>query len=99
MGAVRWNWIHGGNTDLTWYIGSAVIGWLYVALVLSFGRGLENPIRDPFYVLHLGGTTVALTLVPSSSRVGRFSSMRPMFGQRWRARFSIPMIGALGVAS
>ncbi len=61
-GAVRWNWIHGGGTDLAWYIGSAVFGWLYIALVLLFGRGLDNPMSDPFYELELGGFTLGLTL-------------------------------------
>ncbi len=59
---MRWDWIHGGKTDLAWYIGSVLAGWLYIAIILAFGRGLENPIRDPFYVLHVGGMTVALTL-------------------------------------
>lgn len=61
-GSVRWNWIHGVSTDLFWYIGSASLGWLYVALVLIFGRGLDDPLRDPFYELELGGATVTMTL-------------------------------------
>ena len=59
---MRWRWIHDARSDLTWYIGSALFGWLYVALVLVLGRGLADPIADPFFVLQVGGTTLALTL-------------------------------------
>lgn len=59
---MRWRWIHGVGSDLAWYIGSAVFGWLFVALVLVFGRGLDNPVSDPFYELELGGLTLAISL-------------------------------------
>lgn len=62
MTTTRWNWIHGKRTDLSWYIGSALVGWLYVGAVLVLGRGLEDPIRDPFLRLDAFGTTVSLTL-------------------------------------
>lgn len=58
----RWNWIHSARADLTWYVGSALAGWIYVAMVLALGHGLRDPLRDPFYVLRIGPSTVALTL-------------------------------------
>lgn len=60
--AVRWGWIQSGRDDLLWYIGSAIAGWIYVLMVLAFARGLDDPIRDPFYTIEIGGTSIALTL-------------------------------------
>lgn len=61
-GEVRFRFIHDRRMDLVWYIGSSSLGWLYAALVLVFGRGLTDPIRDPFYRLDVGGIVVPLTL-------------------------------------
>lgn len=58
----RWNWIGSRRTDLLWYIGSALAGWSYIALVLFLGRGLSNPLHDPFYTVNLGGQSLSLTL-------------------------------------
>ena len=60
--AIRWGWIQSRRDDLLWYIGSAVAGWIYVVTVLTVARGLEDPIRDPFYTIQIGGTSIALTL-------------------------------------
>ncbi len=57
-----WNWIHGSRTDIPWYIGSSLAGWFYVALVLIAGRGLDDPIGQPFFELRVGGFEVAFTL-------------------------------------
>ncbi|MGH9334234.1 MAG: hypothetical protein ACRD21_10845, partial [Vicinamibacteria bacterium] len=59
---VRWNFIHSVTADMTWYIGSSLAGWLFVALVLVFGRGLQDPLRDPIGRIALGGVSVPLTL-------------------------------------
>ncbi|HSF16108.1 MAG TPA: hypothetical protein VLK65_11205 [Vicinamibacteria bacterium] len=59
---VRWGFIHGARTDLTWYIGSSLAGWLYVVLVLTLGRGLDDPIREPFYTVSIFGGSLSLTL-------------------------------------
>lgn len=61
-GRWRFRWIHSRRADLVWYIGSALAGWLYLALALSLGRGLEDPLRDPFYTLSLPGFQLPLTL-------------------------------------
>lgn len=57
-----WNWILNRRSDLVWYIGSALAGWLYVALVLLLGRGLMDPLHEPLTTLSLGGFSVPLTL-------------------------------------
>ncbi len=62
MSVTRWNWIHGRKTDLIWYIGSALAGWIYVLAVLALGTGLADPLRDPFLQLSIGGRTISLTL-------------------------------------
>lgn len=59
---VRWRFIHGARTDLAWYIGSSLAGWLYIGLVLALGRGLANPIRDPFYAFTAFGHELTLSL-------------------------------------
>lgn len=59
---IRWNWILSCRGDLTWFIGSASVGWLYIALVLALGRGLSDPLHDTFYTLSFAGATIALTL-------------------------------------
>ena len=59
---IRWNWIIHWRADLVWYVGSALAGWLYVILVLNLGRGLKDPLHDPFYTLTLGSHSFSLTL-------------------------------------
>jgi hypothetical protein len=59
---VRFRYLHSAASDLTWYIGSSLAGWLYIALILVLGRGLADPIRDPFARLSLFGASVPLTL-------------------------------------
>jgi hypothetical protein len=59
---VRWKFLHSAPADLTWYIGSSLAGWLYVVLVLVLGRGLSDPVRDPFAHLEFLGLSLPLTL-------------------------------------
>jgi len=59
---VRWQFLHSAPADLTWYIGSSLLGWLYVVLVLVLGRGLSDPVRDPFAHLQILGLSLPLTL-------------------------------------
>jgi hypothetical protein len=59
---IRWGFIHSASTDLTWYIGSSLAGWLYVVLVLALGRGLADPLRDPIARIDFLGASVSVTL-------------------------------------
>jgi hypothetical protein len=59
---IRWEFLQSRRSDLFWYLGSSLAGWLYVALVLWLGRDLDDPIREPFYRLSLFGRDVPLTL-------------------------------------
>ena len=59
---VRFSWILSPKKDLTFYIGSALAGWAYLALILWAVRRLEDPLRDPLATLELGGLAIPLTL-------------------------------------
>ncbi len=59
---IRWTWILDRRADAAWYVGSALVGWLYLGLVLLLGRGLARPMEDAFASFTVGGHTVALTL-------------------------------------
>jgi uncharacterized membrane protein len=59
---LRWSWILDQRNDLGWYIGSALVGWFYLALVLALGRGLADPMHDPIATLQLGGIQLDITL-------------------------------------
>lgn len=59
---IRWNWILNCRSDLIWYIGSALVGWIYVGLILFLSRGLDDPLRASFYTLNFGGRSIDLTL-------------------------------------
>ncbi len=52
----------GWRTDLVWIVFSSGVGWAYLALILAVGRGLDNPIRDPFRTLEVAGAAIPLTL-------------------------------------
>lgn len=58
----RWNWILNARCDLVWYIGSALVGWIYVALVLFLAHGLSDPLHEPLTTLSFGGLSFHLTL-------------------------------------
>jgi len=59
---IRWNWILSRRSDLTWFIGSALGGWTYAALVLILGSGLTDPRHDTLYHLSFTGISLPLTL-------------------------------------
>lgn len=59
---VRWVWILDRRKDLAFYIGSAVAGWLYVALVWYGISHLGDPLKDSLGTLRFGGLEVAFTL-------------------------------------
>lgn len=58
----RFNWILDQKSDLIWYIGSALAGYLYFGMIWLFGRNLTDPIKDVFATLHLGGIQIDITL-------------------------------------
>jgi hypothetical protein len=62
VGRVRFRFLHSPASDLIWYIGSSLAGWLYIVLVLVLAQGLSDPIREPFARLSLFGTSFPLTL-------------------------------------
>lgn len=59
---VTLRWLIDRRNDLVWYIGSALAGWLYVALVLLAVHSLAHPLDDAFGVIRLGGVEIPLTL-------------------------------------
>ncbi len=59
---ILWNWIVSRRSDLAWFIGSALAGWVYAALVLILGSGLIDPRHDTIYHLSFGGISLPLTL-------------------------------------
>jgi len=58
----RWNWIISRRSDSAWFIGSALGGWTYAALVLILGSGLTDPRNDTLYHLSITGISLPLTL-------------------------------------
>ncbi|HYF78598.1 MAG TPA: hypothetical protein VD973_15785 [Symbiobacteriaceae bacterium] len=59
---MTFRWIIDARNDLTWYIGSALVGYLYAGLVLLAVLLLPRPLEDAFGVLRLGGLEIPLTL-------------------------------------
>lgn len=59
---MRFVWILDRRRDLVFYLGSALAGWLYVAVILYAAAVLPNPLSDPLATLKLGGIEVPLTL-------------------------------------
>jgi len=59
---IRFNWIIDRKNDLIWYIGSALAGWLYVAIILYAIYTTANPLTDALGTLRLGGIEIPLTL-------------------------------------
>jgi hypothetical protein len=60
--SIRFGWIINRKNDLLWYIGSALAGWLYVAIILYAIRTTQNPLTDALGTLRLGGIEISLTL-------------------------------------
>ncbi|MDX1645389.1 MAG: hypothetical protein R3244_13630, partial [Thermoanaerobaculia bacterium] len=59
---LRFEWILDRRRDLAFYIGSALAGWLYVAVIVYAIRYLESPLDDPLGTISLFGRSVALDL-------------------------------------
>lgn len=59
---MTFRWIIDAKNDLTWYIGSALAGWLYAGLVLLAVALLPRPLEDAFGVIDLGVLQIPLTL-------------------------------------
>lgn len=63
LAAVRFNWIIDRKNDLIWYIGSALAGWAYIALILALSSRISSdPMEDVVATLTLGGLIIPLTL-------------------------------------
>ncbi len=60
--AVKWVWILDRRRDLVFYIGSALAGWLYVAVILYAAARLPEPLTGSFGTVRLGGLEIPLTL-------------------------------------
>jgi hypothetical protein len=59
---LRFTWILDRRRDLALYIGSALAGWAYVALIAYAIDRLEDPFAGPLATLRLGGIEIPLTL-------------------------------------
>ncbi|HSR52766.1 MAG TPA: hypothetical protein VLV83_18235 [Acidobacteriota bacterium] len=59
---VRFHWILSPKLDLAFYIGSALIGWLYVGLIWWGVRALDNPLEDPLSTVQLGSIEIPVDL-------------------------------------
>ena len=61
-GRIKFNWILSRRKDLLFYIGSALAGWLYVGIIFYAIYALNDPLRDAFLTLQLGGIKISLNL-------------------------------------
>jgi hypothetical protein len=59
---VSFRWLTNARHDVTWYIGSAIVGWLYAGLILLAVSRLADPLHDALGVIRLGGLHIPLTL-------------------------------------
>ena len=59
---IKFNWILSPRKDLLFYIGSALAGWLYVGIIFYAIHALNDPLRDAFLTLQLGGLEIPLNL-------------------------------------
>ncbi|MCI0417782.1 MAG: hypothetical protein L0312_00945, partial [Acidobacteria bacterium] len=55
-------WILSPQKDLLFYIGSALAGWLYAAIIVYAIVTLENPLKDALAVVRWGEFQIPLTL-------------------------------------
>jgi hypothetical protein len=55
-------WILSPEKDLLFYIGSALAGWIYVAIIVYAIYTLQNPLQDSLAVLRIGKIQIPLTL-------------------------------------
>ena len=59
---VQFHWILSPRSDLVFYIGSALAGWAYVAVILTAVARLDNPLRDPLFTISAAGFSIPFTL-------------------------------------
>ncbi|HSR69823.1 MAG TPA: hypothetical protein VLU25_17985 [Acidobacteriota bacterium] len=59
---VRFHWILGAKLDLVFYIGSALVGWLYVGLIWWAVQALDDPLTEPFSTLQVGSMEIPFDL-------------------------------------
>jgi len=59
---IQFHWILGPRSDLVFYIGSALAGWAYVAVIVYGLTTLANPFRDALFTATVFGTPVPFTL-------------------------------------
>src|SRR5688572_18570262 len=60
---IRFNWIIDRRNDLIWYIGSALAGWLYIAIIFTLvGFVPDDPVEGVIATLSFGGITLPITL-------------------------------------
>jgi len=59
---IQFHWILDRRSDLLFYIGSAVAGWAYVAVIVYALATLGDPLRDPLGRVSLFGLAIPLTL-------------------------------------
>ena len=59
---IQFHWILGPRSDLAFYIGSALAGWAYVAVILVALATLSSPLRDPLFTLPVPGGSIPFTL-------------------------------------
>lgn len=55
-------WLLDRRRDLLYYVGSALAGWLYLAVILYAIATLDDPLRDRLGEVTLGSLSVPLTL-------------------------------------
>lgn len=59
---IRFCWILSPGKDLLFYIGSALVGWLYVFVIYYAVLTLNDPLKDTLLTLKIGGIHIPLTL-------------------------------------
>lgn len=59
---IQFHWLLSRNRDLSYYIGSAMIGWFYVLIIYLAMKFLDNPLTDAFSGVQILGFIVPLNL-------------------------------------
>ena len=54
---LRFTWLLDARRDLVFYIGSALVGWFYIAIIWYAIGTLGDPLEDALATLHLGSFT------------------------------------------
>jgi hypothetical protein len=59
---IQFHWILDRRSDVVFYIGSALAGWAYVAVILVALATLDDPLHDPLFTLTILGAAIPFTL-------------------------------------